>query len=204
MTDYITPAELRDYIGSETTNFAALAQRTCTVTSATINGMCGRYFYQDAALSAKVFDPDDAYCTKVKDISTTTGLIVATDDAADGTYSTTWTLDTDYFLEPANQEQGGITGWPYTKITSLATRVFWKRTSAYRRPLVKVTAKWGWAAVPDPVKHACLEGAAQRFKMKDAADGFIGLDGWGPVRVRENPDVQALLGPYMKDRVVMA
>lgn len=198
MSDYITPDDLRAYIGSSTTNSDPVAIAVCTVVSRTIDAMCDRHFYQDAAVSARYFDSDDWYYTEVDDISTTTGLIVATDDAADGTYSTTWTLNTDYFLEPINQRQGGIGGWPYTRITSLSTLIFYKRSVLYRRPLVKVTARWGWAAVPDAVRQAALVGAARLFKMKDAPDGFIGVAGWGPVQLRENPEVRALLGPYMK------
>ena len=202
MADYVTEDGLRAYIGSESTNFASILPTICTVASRGIDGLCGRYFSQDAAVSVRYFDPDDPYCTPTDDISTTTGLIVATDDAANGGYSTAWTLDTDYFLEPVNQRQGPVGGWPYTEITALNTRWF-ARNVISRRPLVKVTARWGWAAVPDQITHAALIAAARLFKMKDAADGFIGLDGWGPVRVKENPEVRALCGPFIRNPVVV-
>lgn len=204
MTDYISPDQLRDYIGSETNNNQGVANAVCTVASRAIDGMANRYFYQDATVTTAYYWPDDFYCTQTDDISTTTGLIVATDDAADGTYSTVWTLNTDYFLEPVNQTQGGIRGWPYTQLTVTRSRYFYQRTPYYRRPLVKVTARFGWSAVPDAVTQATLVAAARLFKMKDAPDGFIGLAGWGPVMVRENPEVRALLGPYMRFPVVMA
>ena len=69
---------------------------------------------------------------------------------------------------------------------------------------MKVTAQFGWAAVPDLVSHATKIAAARLFKMKDATDGFIGVAGWGPVAVKENPEVRALLQPFMKSPAVVA
>jgi hypothetical protein len=200
LTDYISVAQLRDYIGSDTSNFEAVAQTACTVASRAVETMCDRVFTADTTATARYFDADSYYCVDVDDFHTVTGLIVATDDAADGTYSTTWTINTDFITLPVNQRQGGIGGWPYTELRSLGTRTLTK-PYPYVRPYVKVTAKWGWAAVPDQVEHATLVAAARLFKMKDAADGFIGLDGWGPVRIRENPEVRALLGPFIKHPV---
>ena len=65
------------------------------------------------------------------------------------------------------------------------------------RPAVEITAKWGWAAVPEPVKHATLIVAAGRgrfavewlltFSYASSQSGIedrIALDTerfWGPV-----------------------
>lgn len=198
MTDYISPDVLREYIGSETTNFAATAQTVCTVTSRTIEAMCDRVFLQDSGVTDRFFSPATWSICEVDDISTTAGLVVATDDSANGTYSTIWTLNIDYYLEPINQKIGGIGGWPFTELRALLSRAWVLNSVVYRRPPVKVSAQWGWPAVPDAVTHAALVGAARLFKMKDAADGFIGLAGWGPVAIRENPEVRALLYPFMK------
>ena len=203
MTNYIDPDELREYIGSDTSQFQTVIDTLCTVASRSVESICDRNFTQDTSATAQYFDPRTWYCCEVDDISTTNGLLVATDDDGSGNYSTSWTLNTDYFLEPVNQRQGPISGWPYTELTVLQTKVF-RKQSLNLRPLVKVTAQWGWAAVPEPVKQATLIAAARLFKMKDAPDGFVGLDGWGPVRVRENPEVKALLGPFMKYPVVVA
>jgi len=204
MTNYITEDELRNYIGSEALNSGNVLSSVCTVASRAVETMCERTFLQDDDVSVRYFEPCDYFHVEVDDISTATGLIVRTDDSGTGSYSTTWTLDTDFFLEPINQRSGGIGGWPYTEIHSLLSRAFIRAYVPARRPSVKVTARWGWAAVPDQVKQATLIAAARLFKMKDAPDGFVGLDGWGPVRVKENPEVRALLGPFMKHPVVVA
>lgn len=202
MSDYIDSDDLRGYIGSESSNFESVIGTLCTVASRAVEAMCDRVFTADTSASARYFDPESWYCCPVDDISSSSGLIVATDDNADGTYSTTWTVNTDFFLEPVNSRSGAIGGWPYTELTALSTKQF-NRTVWNRRPLVKVTAKWGWPAVPDAVVQATTIAAARLFKMKDAPDGFIGLDGWGPVRVKENPEVRALLSPFMKSPVAV-
>ena len=201
MTNYLTVDDLRDHIGSDTTNFAGVAARVCTVASRTVEQMCERYFTQDSGVTVRYFDPYSHWECPVDDISTVTGLLVATDDAVDGTYGTSWTITTDFLLKPINQRRGGISGWPYECIQAVDTRSFTLNT---RRPFVKVTAKWGWAAVPDNVTQAALLGAAYLFKMKDAADGFVGVDGWGPVRMKQNPAVHDLLLPFMKVPVATA
>lgn len=204
MTDYITPDQLKEYIGSNTTNLDTTIARACTSASRKVEELCERTFTLDTAATARFYDPREWWCVDTNDISSTSGLIVATDDAADGTYSTAWTLNTDYFLEPVNQISGGITGFPYTRITTLRTKQFFKWTIQYHRPLVSVTAKWGWAAVPADVTEACLLIAARRISMKDTGGmGVQGLDGWGPVRVKDNPEIVDLLGPFMKNPVVV-
>jgi hypothetical protein len=61
---------------------------------------------------------------------------------------------------------------------------------------VQVTAQWGWAAVPDSVKQATKILAAEIFRLKDAPLGVAGFNDFGPVRVREVPQVSMLLKRY--------
>lgn len=202
MSDYITEDELREYIGSDTTNFATTAASVCTVASRAVEQFCGRYFYADSVVSARYFPVWNNWSACTDDISTTTGLIVATDDGYDGTYGTTWTITTDFVLQPANPARSGTTV-PYRELAATGTKVFPPSYRGRPNPL-KVTATWGWAAVPADVKHATLLHAAWLFKMKDSPDGFVGMSGWGEVRVRENAAVASLLTPYALDTVAIA
>lgn len=202
MSDYLTTDVLRAWIGSDTTNFEGAAQAACTVASRAVEKMCSRYFYADGSVSARYYEPDDYYTVCVDDISTTTGLLVATDDGRNGSYSTSWTIATDFLLEPQNASASGETV-PYTEICATGTR-FFPAPYLGRHKTVSVTAKWGWASTPDAVTHATRLYAAWLFKQKDAPDGFIGLDGWGPRFLRENPTVHALLQPYMRDPLTVA
>lgn len=64
---------------------------------------------------------------------------------------------------------------------------------------IRVTARWGWPAVPDQIVQATLMLAARYFNRKNSPDGLIvGPQDWGSIRItRSDPDVAALIGPYM-------
>jgi hypothetical protein len=202
MTDYITPDDLRAWIGSESTNNATAVQLACTVASREIEQLCERYFWQDSAVRDQDFPVDDQWSCCVLDISTTTGLVVKTDDSYNGTYSTTWTINTDFTLEPRNPSAYGVTV-PYTELRATGNRLFPPSVRQQRYP-VRITAKYGWSAVPDAVKQATRSAAAWWFQQKDAPDGSIGIDGWGPRFVRDTPAVAKILGPYMKNPIAVA
>jgi hypothetical protein len=121
-------------------------------------------------------------------------LIVKTDEGDDGTYETTWTISTDFVLEPLNgRGRDGSTGWPYTKVVAVGSRYFpiWSR-----RPSVQVTAKWGWETTPAPVVDAVLLVAAESWKLKEAPLGVTGFGDFGVVRVRDNPIVARKLAGF--------
>lgn len=202
---YISVADLRAYIHDTGALDTTSLQAACDAAEVEVNAMCGRYFSQDSVVSAQYFWPDDYGKVCVDDISTTTGLLVDVDINANGGYAQSWTINTDFFLEPVNQNVGGIVGWPYTTIrASLTNKWFPIRYYPYIRPTVRVTAKWGWAAVPTPVKQATLVVAAKLYKMGDAPFGVAGFDQWGTIRVGNIPEVQNLLGPFMTDRYAIA
>lgn len=200
MTDYIALTELRAYLHDGSVLDSGPAAAAVTAASRMVDTICGRYFSQDSTVSARYFWPDSSGSVCIDDLSTTTGLLVEVDTAGDGTWSQSWTITTDFYLEPINQTQDGISGWPYTSIqATLGNKYFPTRTHySYLRPTVKVTGKWGWAAVPDPVKQATFVIAAQLYKLGDAPFGNAGFGEFGVMRVREIPMVNQLLGPFSK------
>lgn len=163
--------------------------------SSWVTSFCGRDFNKAASATARVFYASPtASVVWVDDISSTTGLIVKTDTSGDGTFDTTWSA-TDYQLEPLNGVSFGLTGWPYTVIRSVGSRV-WPN---HARSGVEVTAAWGWPAVPDRVKQATLIMAARLYKRRFSPEGVLGgFDAFGPVRVgtRLDPDVEAMLSIF--------
>lgn len=161
-------------------------------TSREIDKFCGRRFYSDPTASARVFYPDTPCLARVDDFHTSTGLVVAVDYGDDGTYETTLAAS-EFQLEPLNGVVDGEAGWPYNRIRTLLGRTF--PTASHRAP-VQVTAKWGWASVPDPVKQACLILAGETFKLAEAPWGVANMDQFGPIRVRQNPLAMSKLGPY--------
>jgi hypothetical protein len=172
--------------------------------SSWVTAHCGRDFNLAASATARYFDPRGPVAW-VDDIASTTGLLVAVDEADEGTYAAAWTANTDYVLEPLNGIVDGVAGWPYTSIRSLGTQV-WPSYWRYRSP-IRITAVWGWPAVPAPVKQATLIQAARIYKRRDSPEGVLGggLD-FPAIRVgtRIDPDVEMLLAPYRKFPALVA
>lgn len=129
----------------------------------------------------------------VDDFASTSGLLVATDDVGDGTYSTAWAAS-DFTTYPLNL----LNGEPYKALLPITKS--WP-VSFDGRPTIKITAAWGWTAVPSEVKQAELILAARYFKRHQSPTGVEGWSGdAGVIRVstRMDPDVVALLSPYKK------
>lgn len=197
---YATLAELKTRLDiADTTDDDRL---TASLASASreIEAWCGRQFNDAGAASARVFPATGCTLAVVDDFSTTTGLIVATDGDDDGTYETTW-ASSDYELAPLNGVVAGLSGWPYWRIRAVGS---WTFPTGHRRAVVQVTARWGWTAVPTPVKEACLMIAAETFKIGDAPFGVAGFGEFGAVRVRMNTRAQSLLAPYQRDPILVA
>lgn len=201
--NYITKAQLRAYMGSDTSNFDATVAAVCTVASRTLEIMCDRTFYAGAAAITMYLWPENRYevCFD-SDIYTTTGFSLSIDDGS-GTYPIPWTLGTDFLLQPRNQTSGAISGYPWTSARAVKGR--WFPPGLYGLEPVKVVGRPGWAAVPAEIPLACLEIAAKLFKAKDAPDDFVGLDGWGPTRLKaEFPMAAKILSPYMLAPIAVA
>lgn len=196
---YATLVELKARLGITDTSDDARLTAALAAASRGIDKECHRQFNDAGAVSARVFEPVNACHVTIDDFSTTTGLVIAVARSDTGVYGETWSA-ADYQLKPLNGVVGGEAGWPYWKIQAVQ-RYF---PSWWRRPPVQVTARWGWAAVPAPVKEACLVVASEIFKLKDAPFGVAGYGDFGPVRVRQNPIACAMIAPYRRDAVLVA
>jgi hypothetical protein len=152
-------------------------------------------FRPSSTATARVFEPRDPCLVTVDPFYTDTGLVVKTDDAGDGTYTTTWAAS-DFQLEPLNAVAYGK---PYTSVRAVNRRFpcWWARAP------IQITAKWGWPVTPDPVRQACLLLAAETMKLGEAPFGVAAYDQFGPIRVRQNPVAMAKLGPYQRYPVLI-
>lgn len=195
---YATVAELREHFGDAGSALTtALLERAINATSRAIDRFTGRRLWMDGTAQAKVYRPRDSDVAWVDDIATTTGLVIKTDTAGDGTFATTW-ASTDYQLEPLNAETESV-AYAWWRISAIDRYTF--PVHALRTTL-QVTAKFGWSAVPDEVNEACLLRAASIFKRKEAVFGVAGFGQFGDVRItRKDPDVMDLLHPYIKLKV---
>jgi hypothetical protein len=111
------------------------------------------------------------------------------------TPGTGWDVST-LVLEPLDGIVDMVPGWPFNRICSgygghpLNANLF------YAASTVKVTAKWGWAAVPDNVNTACLVLASSDNKASDTPFGVSAFGDYA-VRIRSNPIAQEKLEPYV-------
>lgn len=202
---YATLAELRsrfDITDASNTTQDTKFTEALSAASRGIEQMCQRQFNDAGSASARLFYPDSSYCTKVHDFSTTSGLIIATDAGNDGAFELTWDA-ADYQLEPLNGIVDQQSGWPYWTIRAVAAKSFPCPYPNTRAPL-QVTARWGWTAVPAPVKEATLILAEEIYSLKNTPFGVGGYGQFGIIRARENPMVLTRIMPYILQPVLVA
>jgi hypothetical protein len=197
---YATAAEFKGYADhfTDSTDDTQITEVLLQASRA-VEHVCGRQFNKATSASARVFFPDSHCLAVVDDFHTITDLVIETDSGDGGTYPTT-VASTGYALEPVNGIVEGESGWPFYRI--LAVNSYWPTYTV--RPPIRVTAQWGWTAVPTNIKVAAIYTALETFKLKGAPFGVAGFGEFGPMRVRENPRVMSMLEPYTRRRVLMA
>lgn len=193
MADLVSAAELAQWMSIPDNEDDTTLAWCATAASKWIRGKTGRSFNIEAAqtVSARYFQPLAHYLVRVDDCYDLATIVVATDEADDGLYATTWDA-TDFQMNPV----GGIgptgeTGWPFTKIVAVSTKTF----PFNMRTSVKVTAKWGWEALPGDVFEAALMVAAEMHKAKSGGMEVFTADG-NFMPQRQNRIVRDLLTPY--------
>jgi len=125
----------------------------------------------------------------ISDLVTLTSLKV--DEDGDGTHETTWTLDTDFVLQPAN---AALEGRPYNRVQLLSQegRRFPRYVNA-----IEIVGTFGWAATPVQVKQAAKILATRLVKRVDTPYAIMTVVAGEMVEAarlgRIDPDVAAML-----------
>jgi hypothetical protein len=168
VTDYITLQDYKNRYRITTDEKDVALTAHISAASRKVDQICHRSFAsQTAAASARYFRPLNCSTVLIDDAYSITS--VAVDEADGGTWATNWP-STDYDTDPANGiGPDGQSGWPTTALHGLGNLSL--PTTGYRRA-VKVTAKWGWAAVPDVVAEATYLLAA-RLAYEVAVPGGV-------------------------------
>jgi hypothetical protein len=182
VTDYITSANFKTRHGITTSTDDARIAAHITAASLEVDSICGRQFgTHSGAATARYFF-----------------TAVATDQTDTGDYATTWTVSTDYQVAPLNGVgPNGQTGFPVTQL--LAVGYAYSFPTCTRHPSVKVTGKWGWAAVPVDVVEATYLLAHRLFYERDVPSGVVpGSVEFGGVGMRRPYTVERLLAPYIR------
>jgi hypothetical protein len=200
---YATLAQLKDRLGisvSDTVDDLTLND-ALDGASRGIEAECHRQFNDAGTESARVFYPISSRIVRVDDFQSSAGLLLATDPGYDGVFEQAWTAS-GFELRPLNGVVNGQTGWPYNKIMATpSTGLYFPCTG---RASVKLTARWGWSAVPKPIKIATLILAEDLSKLKDLPFGSGGYGEWGRIKARENPNVLLRIAPYMRSPLQVA
>ncbi len=187
---YATLAEVKAVLRLTDSTDDTLLENTIEGASRRIDGFCGTFFYQTAQV-INIY-PINEYRLSFPDASSVT--YIKTDNDGDGTYETTWTLNTDYQLEPLDR---ALQNRPYRQATAIGAKtypIFFLPDA----PGVQLSATFGWPAVPDDVREACILLSIRGFARYNAALGVVGFNDMA-IQVRAiDPDVRDLLSPYRK------
>ncbi|MFC9247751.1 phage gp6-like head-tail connector protein [Streptomyces sp. NPDC057136] len=170
----------------------SLVQRALTSASRSIDKTTGRRFWLDPTpvtrtyrLGGRTVCEDDGEVLLVDDVGSTDGLVVETGSGA------SWSPVTGYETTPDNAL---LDERPVTGLVRLGGS--WGGGTSR----VRVTARYGWPAVPHDIEQAALIQAARLFRRKDSPEGVTGSAEWGVVRLsRRDPDVWNLIEQYVLD-----
>ena len=211
ITRLIEPQELKSLLGitwTDTEDDGRLWM-ACDAATEMIQTHCDRQFIADTTATARVFVASTPWVVLVDDISTTTDLVVKSDEDDDGVFETTW-ASTDYQLEPLNGRFSGRP-WPFTGLRAVESREW---PMEYGRATVEITARWGWKTsdattldyLPAAVRQAAQIQATALFKSAEAPLGIAGFGDIGVMRLRQalHPVAAALLAPFRKEAVFVA
>jgi hypothetical protein len=192
IANYIDLATLKGNLGidlSDTTRDTQLTLRLASASRA-IDKFTGRRrggFSKDSAATARVYQPGhrllgtrDGELFMVDEIADTAGLVVETGTTA--SYTAVAATEFEALPENAIADSEPITAF---------LRLSWGLGYTLR---MRVTAKWGWPAVPDEVHEATLLQASRLWNRKGSPQGVINSAEWGGVRVaRLDPDVKEMI-----------
>lgn len=189
-------------IGTADTQDDVLIDNCIGAASRLIDGYCNRQFWAVSSATSRVFQANTEFVCDTDDFYTTDGFVLKTSTFADGNFDVTWAA-TDVQLEPLNGVLDGLT-WSYSKLRAIGNYLFPTVNANYgEQALVQVTAKWGWAFIPDPITQACIIQSSRIFKRYDSPLGVAGFGDLGAIRVSRflDPDMAQLVEPYRRMRM---
>ncbi|MER5882715.1 phage gp6-like head-tail connector protein [Streptomyces sp. NPDC001941] len=174
------------------TNLDGLLRSALEAASRSIDRATGRRFYLDAAPSARRYNPRERTARE------TDGERLLVDDMGAEPTTVETGSGASWSVVAAGQYEAGpdnalADSRPLTSLLALSS--YWDTGGTGR---VRVTARWGWPAVPPEIAQATLIQANRLFKRKNSPEGVMGSAEWGVVRLsRRDPDVWNLIEPYM-------
>lgn len=191
--DYATSAELKSYVRITDTVDDAQVALAVTAASRAVDRSTNRQFGQESAAVDRfytaVWDRSRGrWLVDIDDLMTSVGLVIKYDSAGDGTYS--GTIDK-YTLLPIN---AAADSKPWTQILVKPDST---TIPSDLENGVRVTAQFGWTAVPTSVKQATLMQASRFLARRDSPYGIAGSPDMGSetrLLAKLDPDVALIVG----------
>ena len=199
---YTSVEQLKSRLGITDTVDDFEVQLAVQAAAAWIEQFTGRFFWNETG--TRTYRNTSIQECEIDDLISVTTL--KTDEDGDGVFETNWT-PSQYQLEVTQFEYNQASKgewWPYTKIYALGVPggnylpYVWAWSSQNR---VQVVGQFGWLNVPVLIRQASLQLASDYLKLKDAPFGIVGAGDFGPVRIRENPQIASMLRRYVKPGV---
>jgi hypothetical protein len=196
---YCTLAEVKSAARITDSTDDILLENCIEAASRRIDGYTGRFFYQKSAtISFYLTDTNiigpisyNVYKLPISDLVSVSAF--KTDDDGDGIFETTWTANVDYRLEPLNVV---LQNRPYRSAIAISGKTY-PVVIDPPMPGIQITGVFGWPAVPDDIREACLIMSLRLFSRYNSPLGVAGFGEMGTISVRAvDPDVREMLTPY--------
>lgn len=171
---YLESFELKQCVGAHRTSRDEDYERAIAAATQRIDRWTGRRFLRDETSTSRLFRAEFPGRVLVGDFTDPEGVVVETDDLGDGSW-TTW--EPEQWQAEADDRGNGrfvrLDGepWRWVGVTDPALRAF---PVCDRRPRVRVTAVWGWEAVPAAVSQACMELSILFFQPGSRSPELVG------------------------------
>lgn len=182
--DYVDSTELKNYLRITDTADDVFIAAWVTAVSRNVDDFCGRQFGKVNSAEQRYYKPvydrhQCAWFVEIDDLQDLTGLTVLNESG---------TAVTDYVLLPRN---AAVKGKPYEQMRLTV-----------RTGELKITAPWGWNAVPASVKTGLFLQGARLAARRDSPFGIAGSPSEGSeVRLlaQLDPDFRTSLKPFRRD-----
>lgn len=191
---YCTLAEIKAALRVTDSTDDVLLENSIEGASRRIDGYCDRIFY-NTSKTIKLFTRSPYY-VMTPDIASSAGITLKTDTNGDQTFATTFGAN-DFMLNPTDT---ALTDLPFRKIIPLKGKTF-PLLFEPNLPAIELTASFGFAAIPDDIREACVLLAMRGFARYNSALGIVGFADMAVTVRAVDPDVRDYLMPYRRNVV---
>jgi hypothetical protein len=199
--DYATAEELASYVGVDDNRDDEEFGLAVTAASRAIDRRTARQFGSSAVDEVRYYTAQwsrtrGAWVVETDDYFALTAVDL--DNAGDGTYSTPLLVASAAKL-PVNSVALGL---PWERFAVRQNTVGWSSTS-WGVDAIRVTGTWGWQAVPDTIKQACLLQGSRVKARQNSPFGVAGSPDTGSelrLLAKLDPDVQTMVEHYRRRR----